>query len=262
MDLFYREAVPANESAHIALNFWEFAAGGEPNSPISHEVFPDGCISLVYHQNTRLKITQNSVVGLSLVSLPKTIFADDKFWAMRVSPAAAKEFFGINPGLIQTQPISLLNKKPKNLEKTFSLINLCQDFTQAIEKFENWLKEDFPTLKIDRRMLKTVSVVTETFGQKQISGIAAEIGLSVRQLQRNFLSASGLTPKQFARVCRVRATAINLTKNLRMNWANRAAEIGFADQSHLAHELQNVTGRKPSDFGRIIKGIKHGELAG
>jgi AraC-like DNA-binding protein len=45
-----------------------------------------------------------------------------------------------------------------------------------------------------------------------------------------------------------------------MNWASRAAEMGFADQAHLTHEFSMLTGRSPNSFAEKVKRIEHGEL--
>lgn len=42
--------------------------------------------------------------------------------------------------------------------------------------------------------------------------------------------------------------------------ATRAAEFGFADQSHLTHEFSRLTGRAPNSFAATIERIEHGDL--
>ncbi|HRH42035.1 MAG TPA: helix-turn-helix domain-containing protein, partial [Pyrinomonadaceae bacterium] len=86
------------------------------------------------------------------------------------------------------------------------------------------------------------------------------LNLSTRQLERRFKASSGLSPKQFARTRRIRATAVDLVENNKQNWANRAAEIGFADQAHLTREFVSVTKRSPNSFAEKVKQIKHGNL--
>jgi AraC-like DNA-binding protein len=49
-------------------------------------------------------------------------------------------------------------------------------------------------------------------------------------------------------------------ENENLNWATRAAEMGFTDQSHLTHEFVAVTGRSPNSFAEKVKQIEHGNL--
>jgi AraC-like DNA-binding protein len=84
--------------------------------------------------------------------------------------------------------------------------------------------------------------------------------LSVRQLQRRFLNATGLTPKQFARVQRWRATAIKLAGDTESKLVDCAAELGFTDQAHLSRECASLTGRSPKSFTEKVRQIEHGNL--
>lgn len=103
-------------------------------------------------------------------------------------------------------------------------------------------------------------MIEETNGEIKISALAEKLNLSPRQLERRFKKSSGLPPKQFARTRRIRAAAIDLVENKKINWANRAAEMGFADQAHLTHEFVSVTKRSPNSFAEKVKEIEHGNL--
>ncbi|MEJ7700797.1 MAG: hypothetical protein WKF71_14285 [Pyrinomonadaceae bacterium] len=52
--MFYREVAPPDEIADLVLSFWEFAVKSESREPVIHEVFPDGCISILYYRHQNL----------------------------------------------------------------------------------------------------------------------------------------------------------------------------------------------------------------
>jgi transcriptional regulator GlxA family with amidase domain len=56
------------------------------------------------------------------------------------------------------------------------------------------------------------------------------------------------------------AAAVSLVEETEMNWANRAAAMGFADQAHLTHEFSTLTGRSPNSFAERVKKIEYGKL--
>ena len=114
--------------------------------------------------------------------------------------------------------------------------------------------------EIDARLAKATRIFIETEGLMKIAETAREIGLSERQFERNYRKASGLTPKQFARVCRFRATTLDMIKNSEQNWANRAAAKGFTDQSHLNREFSSLTGNSPVEFSENVKRVRHGKI--
>ena len=102
--------------------------------------------------------------------------------------------------------------------------------------------------------------MTNVPGEIRIDQLSASLGLSTRQFQRRFKASSGLSPKQFLRTRRIRATAVDLVENRDQNWAARAAELGFADQAHLTHEFVSLTNRSPSSFAETLRDISHGDL--
>jgi len=112
-----------------------------------------------------------------------------------------------------------------------------------------------------RRMAQAVGrLVDEEPGEVRVEQLAKTLGLSTRQFQRRFRASSGLTPKQFLRTQRIRATAVNLVQNRDQKWAERAAELGFADQAHMTHEFVSITNRSPKSFAESLSDISHGEL--
>jgi methylphosphotriester-DNA--protein-cysteine methyltransferase len=67
-------------------------------------------------------------------------------------------------------------------------------------------------------------------------------------MQRHFLSALGMTPKQFAQVQR----AIHAVDLLRGGMAPAAAatEAGYSDQPHLTRSLKAIMGQTPGQIAR------------
>lgn len=259
--MLYREVTPSNEIAHLILSFWEFAVESETSEPIVHEVFPDGCVSLIYRQNKNLNINTLFIHGLTLETIKTQVFAGDVFWGMRLMPSACAKILRSNPAEIRLQ---ILNDSRNfahltdNLPEKFAV---CENFEEAIELYETQLRSlKIKPAETDEKVAKVIKIIDENCGEIKIFEIAEAVGLSPRQLERRFKKSAGLTPKLFVRVRRLRATAVNLIENKTSNWANRAAAMGFADQSHLTHEFISVTKRSPNSFAKKVKQIKHGNL--
>ena len=87
--------------------------------------------------------------------------------------------------------------------------------------------------------------------------LAARGGLSPRQLQRRFLRATGMTPKEYLRVRRARAT-IAAAFELDATWGTLSARFGYADQAHLVRDLSQVTGLAPREVQARLGAIEHG----
>jgi AraC-like DNA-binding protein len=74
--------------------------------------------------------------------------------------------------------------------------------------------------------------------------VAADLGLSERQLNRRVLTAVGYGPKTLARVARLRRL-ISLSDD---SLASRALGAGYASQAHMNAEVLRLTGITPVRF--------------
>jgi AraC-like DNA-binding protein len=261
MSLFYREIKPSADVAPLVVSFWEFTVGDGNFAPVQHEIFPDGCVSLFYHRNNQAGIKNIFLNGLNLESIITPVFPNDIFWGMRISPAACAGILQINPTVFRIERRLAADKFPHLTDGLLEKLNDSQDFEEAITVYENRLKNlgENPDL-VDKKVARAIELIEQTSGEIKIAEIAERLNLSPRQLERRFKASSGLSPKQFARTRRFRATAVGLVENDNFNWANRAAEMGFTDQAHLTREFVSVTKRSPNSFAKKVSQIKHGNL--
>lgn len=79
----------------------------------------------------------------------------------------------------------------------------------------------------------------------RVSALADLYGTSRRQLERRFLDAVGLPVKTFAQIVRVRRVAALLARS-NLPLAQIAADLGYADQSHMTHEFTRFVGLPPA----------------
>jgi AraC-like DNA-binding protein len=87
-----------------------------------------------------------------------------------------------------------------------------------------------------------------------VSGHAAAVGMSERQLRRRFAVAVGLGPKAYARVVRLhRAVGLarqSISHGVEPRWAEIALRSGFYDQPHLLAEFRRSVGCPPGALVR------------
>jgi AraC-like DNA-binding protein len=87
---------------------------------------------------------------------------------------------------------------------------------------------------------------------------AQQSGLSAQTLSRGFRQVYGTTPKRFRAEQRVQR-AIRALSGWTGTLAELAAELGFADQSHLTRAVASLTGRTPGQLR--AKWIQDGRYA-
>ncbi len=262
--LHYREAAPAEEIAHLVWSFWEFRVSEDAPGPLPHEIFPDGCISLFYFCNKKYGYDGLMFSSLRLETFVTQVQPGNLYWGMRLAPAACAQVLGCDPANVPDGPPAVVSGGATASQLTGGLhekLGACGDFSRAMKVFGDALKKlNISPETVDEKVAETVRLIEISSGEIKVAELAAAVNLSTRQLERRFRKTTGFTPKQFIRARRIRAAAVSVVENAEMNWADRAAETGFTDQSHLTHEFVSLTGRSPGSFAENVGKIEHGDL--
>lgn len=85
--------------------------------------------------------------------------------------------------------------------------------------------------------------------EQSVADTARRLHVSERRLRSLFMEGSGLSPKHYAQIARVRtvlAAAAEAVSGLR--WADVAASAGYYDQSHMTGEFRRLMGVPPAAF--------------
>jgi methylphosphotriester-DNA--protein-cysteine methyltransferase len=261
--LRYTERAAERSLADHVFSYWELTV--EQREPFVHRVFPDGCFGLIYKRNDQTGLSSLRVDGGRLCPLDVQVQGGDRYWGVRIAPAACTRWFGNDPAALRGS-----SPPPACLPGTSALLRLLDnaaDLSGAVTAFEAHLRAcGSDAQPIDRTVQRAVWLIEQHRGQLPLPQLSAALGLSVRQLQRRFRAAASLTLKQYARTRRLRAFGVELVAdqsdggaNAR-SWSARAADSGFADQAHLARELVAMTGRSPVRFAAALAEIEHAEL--
>lgn len=256
--MFYREIAPPGRLKDLIFSFWEFLGPEISAAPVVFEAFPDGCVSIFYYRNSISGKNHCGLTPLHLKATVRPISGGDVFWGMRIFPAACASVLGVDPANMDIGgqfPAGDFSHLTAGLAEALRFASSLED---AVEIFA--AKIESLSVKIDKRIAAAVRTIVKCDGEIRIDQLARAVDISPRQLQRLFRKQTGMSPKQFARIRRIRAAASVLVDGKPVNWADRALETGFSDQSHLANEFSSVTKNSPSAFARKIRSIRHGTI--
>ncbi|WP_370326775.1 helix-turn-helix domain-containing protein [Euzebya sp.] len=81
-----------------------------------------------------------------------------------------------------------------------------------------------------------------------IRDVAAALGVTHSQLDRDFARVVGLSPRALARLLRVRRLLEALDVRTEVPWRDLAADLGWVDQSHLIRDFVRHTGVTPTAY--------------
>lgn len=107
----------------------------------------------------------------------------------------------------------------------------------------------------DSAIAGAVDRLVASGGIVTVASLASVAGLSERQFRRRFHAATGIAPKQYADVQRMRRALILSLDD--PDWAGIAYEAGFAEQPHLARDIKARFGAGPRRVHGYLGTIRH-----
>jgi AraC-like DNA-binding protein len=94
-------------------------------------------------------------------------------------------------------------------------------------------------------------------GRVRVGALAREIGWSRKHLAQRFAIEVGAGPKTAGRILRFAGARRSIDAGIhagRMDWADLAADWGYADQAHMIREFRAMAGVTPADYVRDAAG--------
>lgn len=85
-----------------------------------------------------------------------------------------------------------------------------------------------------------------------IAQLAGQLGMSKRQLERQFKAQEGVTPVEFRRLARFQRAARNLALGT-PSLSDTGFACGFADQAHMTREFRAIASRTPEQLRREMQ---------
>jgi AraC-like DNA-binding protein len=222
----YFEVPPQGPSPRIAGAIWC------TDAPHRSLILPDGCTDLLFLPKERSAF----VIG----AMTRAVVASQTTEAIgvRLQPWAVRALFGVDATRLRDQRLAL-EEVSSPLSSSFKKVRRFADVEDALYALAT---RSALQREVDPRVMRAVEFLQEN-PQETITDLAKEAGLSARQLQRLFLSHTGIAPKMFARILRLQR-AKQMSRE-RLPLAALAAHAGYTDQAHLCREVQALTGLPP-----------------
>jgi len=98
-----------------------------------------------------------------------------------------------------------------------------------------------------------VEAIRAAQGRLRVGALEARLGIGERHLERVFRDQLGWSPKQLARVVRVRTTKDRLGREPLVALTDLAVQMGYSDQAHFTREFQNLIGLTPSAYRLLVR---------
>ena len=197
-------------------------------------VVPDACVDLIWSSSERL-----TIAGPDTRARVTTLSPGSRLVGARLRPGAAGAVLGL--------PASEL----RDISPDAAVVLGHEKASALLEELAAFREPRAPLLRAlllsgVREPDPLVRAAIAALGRPrvQVASVAAELGVSARQLQRRVSDAVGYGPKMLARVLRFR----RLQTLAHASLAELALDAGYADQAHMTAEVTQLAGISPVRF--------------
>jgi len=203
-------------------------------------VLPDGCTDLIWEQGRGAY-----VAGPDTGPVATTMAAGTIVLGVRFRPSAGGPVLGIPLSELRDQRADLADLRSSDARRLSAALDPEVSADRLLDVTGALVADGAPDPAVTRaaRLLRDPATRAED--------VAAEVGLSLRQLRRRCQAVVGYGPKTLQRVLRFRRfVACVDTRPDVLDLAAIAAEAGYADQAHLTRECGKLAGLTPAALAR------------
>ena len=257
---FDGERPPPEPFAEHVLALWTFDVDIPDAETALHTTWPDGCVSLSIVANHGVPAAA-SIIGPRLRALRVPMRSGLVVRGLRLWPDTASSVLGVDPVAIRDLA------RPAAELLGFGALSLARAVARADNDpeldavWEAWLAPRIAAAALpDPDVRFVVRRIIDSDGTCRLASIAREAGVSARSLDRRFAAAVGLSPSQFARVRRVRASIGAIAAGERAV-STLARQVGLEPAS-FAREFRSVAGLSPQSLMNELDQLEHSGRTG
>jgi AraC-like DNA-binding protein len=178
-----------------------------------------------------------AVTGVSSGHVFKELDGTGRVFGVAFRPGAFRPLLG--------EPVQSITDRSVPADAVFDHLPAHAD----VERVEDMLRRNLPEPDPRaRQAADVVDLIVDDPAMTRVDLLAAEVDLSVRQLQRLFAEHVGVGPKWVIRRYRLREATQRMEAGGRIDWAALAADLGYADQPHFVRDFTAMVGETPTRY--------------
>ncbi len=257
--MLYQESDPAPGASPWIANHWRFVVEAHDPDHFEHVIVPDGTLSI------SLALPATGGAGPVVFAGPSTaahrvmVHRGLSYVGVRLHPAACGPLLRLDAAALCGK-IGMLEPIAPEAARILNLA--LRSAGRSEEAIKAALESAIHQLTVgagapDPAVVRAVDALLRAHGAVPVTRLAADAGLSVRQLRRKFQTHVGLSPKAFARIRRLRHACIRMLSGEDARLAGVSLDGGYADQSHLAREFRGSFGSSLRLVEAYLRQIEH-----
>jgi AraC-like DNA-binding protein len=265
--MFYTEHQPCPELAQEIECVWFVVDRDRCSVRAPERVLPDGCLDWIFHLGTPFQYCQadgrwktqatsffvGELTRFLLLQPSETIAT----MGVRFRPASAYRFLPLSLHVLSDDSVStqdIWGAEGRELEERVLSAD-CDEHRKSL--VESFLIRSREKSQLRPRVEVAVNEILRSRGQLRVEQLAEKVGWSRRQIEREFRSGVGVSPKVLARIIRFQNLLRLVGESELREWADVALAVGYADQPHMVREFREFSGQSPTaataEFGDLSR---------
>ena len=217
------------------------------SEPVTKPLFSDGASGafiilkgeVIYHDQTYKQ-------GVHWIPVKKqaqfiTMSAGLEMVGFRFHPAKSKDHFAI---FCDDLDCAGGTKNSQSVQRLFAIL-LNTPHADRLTCLCEWLQHNIKHDISNNALFNFIACIDH---KAELQGIEKHIPLSLRQIERQFKSQIGFTPKYYKPLMRIRQAIFLIRQCPTMNLVDLASEAGFSDQAHMNREFRKLAGMTPKEY--------------
>jgi AraC-like DNA-binding protein len=210
-------------------------------------ILPDACSDLIWEQGIG-----GSVAGPDTGPVRTVTKAGSVVVGARFRPSAGGLTLGLPLSEIRDQRVALRDLLPAAARMLPATLDPGEAARRALDVAGTLVADAAD----DPAATRAAALLRDPFARTE--AVAADVGLSERQLRRRVRAAAGYGPKTLQRVLRFQRFVRMLDASAQPpDLALAAALVGYADQAHLTRECSALSGLTPTALARVRHAHDH-----
>lgn len=242
---------PPPELAPFAAHLWVLRWDLRGRPPHRQRVLTRPSVHVTFTSFLTSGTTRARVVGVVRDDFVEEIAGEGRVIGAAFRPGGFRPFAG--------GPVAALTGRFAGVDEVFGAPGLAladevfatADDGDAAARLASFLvglgPEPDPSIE---RAAGIVERIAASPGLVRVDRLARDAGLSARTLQRLFREYVGVGPKWVIRRFRMQEAAERAAAGAPPDWAELAAELGYADQAHFVRDFTAAVGTSPARYAR------------
>ena len=214
-------------------------------------ILPDMCADLIFYIGEDEKQFSAFAVGTMTTWAESGIAGS--LLGIRFKPGGMMAFTRVPMSLLTDKRVAAGDLSLPLLKHLQEALKPCTCIREMLQSLSACLLRMLPDLADkQRRIIAAIEVIRIARGNLSPVVLAAEVNMSPRNFERQFLAQIGTSPKTFSRIVRCLNAKSSLHRQPAVNLLSLALDHGYHDHAHFTKEFSHIIGQSPQEYLSFI----------